>query len=315
MQLDFFDINSKVIKEEQHVISWSPSKMNTAKQCSRRLYYQYYGSKKSKAKNDHDKERLQFLANFSNKSLVAGEIVHTVIASYFRKAKIGEIWSLDRLLGFAFHMLRQSVQYSKDIKAGKPLQTEYPPSILKEIYYGQVEEEIIVKEIKDKLEINLKGFIAAPKFEHLRKGGSLYTSVVEVKAKFELVKSVKIDGVIDLAFQDGDVFRIADWKTGKSEDEDTSLQLLTYALWAAKKRNKKDSVIIEKAYLAEDKLENLEYSDVHLERARVRIIQDAEILRELHDFGIEGNSLAFTKCDKPRICMLCPFQEVCDKNK
>jgi hypothetical protein len=314
MQLDFFDIG-KTVEQETQNISWSPSKMNTAKQCSRRFYYQYYGSKKSKAKNEPDKERLQFLANFSNKSLVAGEIVHAVIAAYFRKAKSKEVWGFDRLRSFGFHMLQQAIQYSKRIKAGAPLQHEYPPSIFKEIFFDLISESAIEDEVRSKIESNLKNFVGSDKFEHLRKGGQSFNSVIEEKAKFELVKGIKIDGVIDIAFDDGSIFRIADWKTGKIEEEDTSLQLLTYALWAANKKSHKDSIIIEKAYLAEDRIEQLEYSDVHLARARARIIQDAEILRELHDLGLEGNFQAFTKCAKPKVCALCPFQEVCEKSK
>lgn len=314
MQLDFFDIG-KTIEEEISSISWSPSKMNTAKQCSRRFYYQYYGSKKSKAKDDPDKDRLQFLANFSNKSLVAGEIVHAVIATYFRKAKLKEVWSLERLRSFAFHILQQAIQYSKKIKAGGALQPEYPPAIFKEIFFDLVAESVIVDEVKSKIEANLKNFANSEKFRHLREGGQSFNSVIEEKAKFELVKGIKVDGVIDIAFDEGNIFRIADWKTGKVEEEDTSLQLLTYALWVANKKGKKDAIIIEKAYLAEDRIEQLEYSDVHLARARARIIQDAEILRELQELGLEGNSQAFTKCGKPKICLLCPFQEVCDKSK
>jgi CRISPR/Cas system-associated exonuclease Cas4 (RecB family) len=314
MQLDFFDIG-KPIEEEISSISWSPSKMNAARQCSRRFYYQYYGSKKSKAKTDADKERLQFLSNFSNKNLVAGEIVHAVIATYFRKAKLNEVWSFDRMRNFAFHILQQAIQYSKSVRAGGPLQVDYPPSIFKEIFYQTLDESVIIAEVRGKVETNLKNFALSDKFEHLRKGGKSISSVIEEKAKFELVKGIKIDGVIDIAFDDSGTFRIADWKTGKVEEEDTSLQLLTYALWAAEKKSLKESIIIEKAYLAEDRLEKLEYSDVHLGRARVRIIQDVEVLREMHDFGLDGNSQAFTKCDKPKICALCPFQEVCDKNK
>lgn len=314
MQLNFYDIGN-VISTEPASISWSPSKINTARQCPRRLYYQYYGSKKFRAKNDPYKEGLQFFTGFSNKSLVAGEIIHAVIANYFRKAKAHEVWELDRLVSFAFRILQDTVKYTKAVKDGEPLIIEYPPSILKEIYYDTVNERELIDEMKVRIEVSLRNFSTSENFEHLRKGGRLINSLVEQSGKFELVPGVRIDGVIDLAFPDKDGYLIADWKTGSIDEEDTSLQLLTYALWATKKYQTKDSISIEKAYLFEDKVEKLEYSEVHLERARVRIIQDAEILRELHEFGLEGNYQAFAKCDKPKVCMLCPFEELCKNYK
>ena len=62
MQLNFFDTDTSVEKEIEK-ISWSPSKMGTLKQCPRKYYYQYYGSKQLKAKEDHNKERLKYLSN------------------------------------------------------------------------------------------------------------------------------------------------------------------------------------------------------------------------------------------------------------
>jgi hypothetical protein len=315
MQLDFLDISTAPAQEVTG-ISWSPSKMNTARQCSRRLYYQYFGSKKHKAKNDPDKQRLAYLSKLSNKALVSGEIVHAVIAIYLRKAKLNDVWTLDRTRGFAFHILDQAIEYSKNEKNNNHVQFEFPPAILKELYYGEVSEKEIVDEIRAKLDLNLTNFVKSHLFEPHRMGGRQYTSLIEEKAKFKLTEDIRIDSVVDLAFQNGTKFQIVDWKTGKADVEETSLQLLTYALWAIQsKKIERESIVIEKAYLGEDKLDSLEFSELHLTRAKTRIRQDAEILRELSVFGFDGNEQAFAKCGKPKICKLCPFEEVCSKRK
>jgi CRISPR/Cas system-associated exonuclease Cas4 (RecB family) len=104
---------------------------------------------------------------------------------------------------------------------------------------------------------------------------------------------------------------IADWKTGKKELQDTSLQLLVYALWARQFREWDfDSVEIQKAYLASGQLEKLEYSELHINRARARIMQDVEVLKEMDEFGKDAIKEAFAM-HKGKNCKLCPFEEIC----
>ncbi|MBX2963234.1 MAG: PD-(D/E)XK nuclease family protein [Cyclobacteriaceae bacterium] len=315
MQLNFFDTDTSVEKEIEK-ISWSPSKMGTLKQCPRKYYYQYYGSKQLKAKEDHNKERLKYLSNLSNKSLVAGEIIHSVIAVFFRKAKSSEVWKEDRLISFALSILRDTFKFTRDEREGIHNLMQYPPAILKEIYYKQSNEQEIFDEISERLKVSLSNFYTSLAFSYLIENGKKIDSIIEGKCNYQLPPNIKVDGVIDLAFGDQDKFWIADWKTGKVEEEDTSLQLLSYALWAIHQKGiSKDSIVIQKAYLVDARLEELEYSEKHLDRARARIMQDSEILRELNDFGKEGNDQAFSKCGQIKICNLCPFQEVCDKSK
>lgn len=128
MQLSFFDTDVSAEREVEK-ISWSPSKMGTLKQCPRKYYYQYFGSKQLKAKEEPNKERLKFLSNLSNKSLVAGEIIHAVIAVYFRKAKVNEFWKSDRLISFALSILKNTLIYSRDERQGIHKEMQYPPSI------------------------------------------------------------------------------------------------------------------------------------------------------------------------------------------
>lgn len=316
MQLNFFDIDPTNAIQEAKKISWSPSKIGTLKQCPRKFYYQYYGSKQSKAKLDHNKDRLKFLAGLSNKSLVAGEIIHAVIANYFNKAKQGDSWDTGRLISFSLSMLRSSIQYSKDERNGIHRVLPYPPAILKEIYYGTNDDRELSDEIVERLNVSLKNFSESDRFSYLRRSGKRDGSIIEGKCNYILPDNIKVDGVIDLAFHDDDKFWIADWKTGKVEQEETSLQLLSYALWATLQKGvAKGDVNIQKAYLLDDKLEGLEYSEEQLTRAKARIVQDVEILRELNDFGINGNFEAFSKCEQVKLCNLCPFQEVCDKSK
>ena len=54
----------------------------------------------------------------------------------------------------------------------------------------------------------------------------------EVETKILIPQTIcKASGVVDLAFQEGSLFFIADWKMGRSDSVD-NLQLLAYGSWA-----------------------------------------------------------------------------------
>ncbi len=307
-----YDLFNKVPLVPEEKISWSFSKVGTLKQCPRKYYYQYYGSKKRLALDETEKERLIFLSGLSNQHLVGGSIVHTVIATFLKKRSSGEEWELDRLISWAKKILQDSITFSENNRDGHSDVRKYPPDILKEVYYSKVDPAELRNETEIKIVTNLTNFIESEKFEFLKGGASQPGAMVERKAVFELEKNTKIDGQIDVAFKADNRIIIADWKTGKVEFQDTSLQLLAYALWAIEILGVSPTEIkIQKAYLLEDKIEDLEFSEQHLFRAKTRILQDVEMIRELHDFGKSAVSEAFTKCDQEKICDLCPFQEVC----
>lgn len=307
-----YNLFTKPIPIPKEKISWSFSKVGTLRQCPRKYYYQYYGSKKRMAITEPHKERLIFLSGLSNKHLVSGSIIHTVIATYLKKRIKGDEWGQDRLISWAKKLLSESIVYSENNRDGITDVRQYPPDILKEIYYSEIELSEFRNEVEAKIIANLTKFCESEKFEYLKHGASQPGVMVERKAVFNLDESTQVDGQIDVAFKSNDEVIIADWKTGKVEFQDTSLQLLTYALWAIEKEGVSPSQIkIKKAYLQEDKVEELEFSKEHLFRARTRIFQDVEIMRELHEFGKDAVSDAFTKCDQQKICNSCPFQEIC----
>lgn len=312
MQLDFFIDESKMSSNQ--VISWSYSKMGTLRSCPRKFYYQYYGSKKRSAKSDPQKDKIIFLSKFSNRHLIPGSIVHNAIAVYFRKAKANEKWDINKLKWLAHKMLDESIKYSIDLKNTSVVSTaEFPPDIFKELYYSTIPENELRDKMTQKINQNIDGFYSSEKFKHLKIGGQSEDSIIENNASFSITPLIEVNGKIDISFTSDNDFIIADWKTGNREIEDNSLQLLTYALWAIdQKKSEGKNVRIQKAYLIEDELEEFEYSETHLLRAKMKIIQDSESLASLDDYGKRGVVDAFTKCGQKKICDLCAFQETCD---
>jgi hypothetical protein len=89
-------------------------------QCTRRYYYEYFGSNKRTAKQEPYKVELHFLKNqIHNRYLLSGSALHTVIRSYFKNAQKGDIWDVNRLENFALKIFQDSWAYSEKHPDGK----------------------------------------------------------------------------------------------------------------------------------------------------------------------------------------------------
>ncbi|MFN4315295.1 MAG: PD-(D/E)XK nuclease family protein [Chitinophagaceae bacterium] len=316
MQLDLFD---SIFKEltlavgiENLKVNWSYSKMQAFRDCPRKFYYLYYGSKKRNAKAEPLKEKLIELSKLSNKYMVQGNLIHQLVSIYFRQAKKGEVWDLNRLTNFGLMIIEEIIAYNNAVKSGIPETPKFPKPILKELYYSTVSANDIKIEIIDIVQNCLNSFWNSEEYTHLKYGGTKPSSKIEGDTSFLLNNTISVDGKVDIAFLDQRHLIIADWKTGKKELEDTSLQLLVYALWARQLTEWSfDSIEIQKAYLATGVLEKLEFSELHIERAKAKIMQDGEMLKEMDQFGKHSVKEAFAM-HRGKNCRLCPFEEICN---
>jgi CRISPR/Cas system-associated exonuclease Cas4 (RecB family) len=315
-QLDLFDTVFKelisTIGTENLKVSWSYSKMQAFRDCPRRFYYLYYGSKKRNAKSESLKSKLIELSKLSNKYMVQGNLIHQLISTYFRQAKKGDIWDLNRLTSFGLMLIDEIMAYNESYKLGNSDVPKFPKPILKEIFYSITPSEEIKEEAITIVKKCLVNFFESKEYDGLRYGGTKPSSKIESGTSFHLNDVLEVDGKVDIAFLDGRKLIIADWKTGKKEMQDTSLQLLVYALWARQlKEWDFETLEIRKAYLANGSLEQLEFSELHIDRARARIMQDGEILKEMDEFGKDAVKEAFAM-HVGRNCKLCAFEEICN---
>jgi hypothetical protein len=79
------------LRKRMQGVEWSYSRRSTLEQCPRKYYFDYYGSALHRAASDPQKARLRGLKKLQNRHERAGEIVHQVIADYFRKAQQGDV--------------------------------------------------------------------------------------------------------------------------------------------------------------------------------------------------------------------------------
>jgi CRISPR/Cas system-associated exonuclease Cas4 (RecB family) len=303
-------VKNSVPKEK---ILWSFSKKGTLDSCPRKYYFQYYGSKKKTAIYEPNKDKLQFLKGLSNEHLIIGEIVHTVIQNHFNKLKVGDPWDLSRSLSFAYKILEDSLQYSVEVSKGIFKTHTYTPAIFLELYYDHIAADSLRIRARKKITVNLENFYQSPNFAHLRSGALTASAIVEGRV-MQYFPGITVDGVVDLCYSEDDTWVVADWKTGKNEVEETSLQLLTYAMWLIENKNADiERITLQKAYLDDASIQPLEFSQIHLRRAKAKIIQDAERLKELDEFGNESMIEAFSACGQEKVCHQCSFKEICTK--
>ena len=299
---------------ESSFSEWSHSRRVTLEQCARKYYYEYYGSKLQKAKDDPQKEKLRFLGALQNRNLRTGYILHLVIKTYFNKLRQDEQWSLDWLLSWARKIYRTDLEYSRTYKHGTPLPDEkYPPTLLLEFYYGQSNAETMCAEKEEQLIRALANFRTSWNLEQFREGAGKTSAMIEKPIRLKET-DFTLRGAIDLAYRENDNVVIVDWKIGSSSNSDDSLQMLAYAWWVKQEFEcPVDYITAHRVHLANNTVSTFKVSEKDLRRVEARILQDLERMQAADKYGTLGVVEAFTPCAQPKVCELCQFQEVCPK--
>jgi hypothetical protein len=292
---------------------WSYSRRNLLEQCARRYYYAYYALHVAKARSNSQIETVKKLKALQNRYTRTGNIAHHVIATYLRKARVGEVWTPERVVNWARTLFRADLTYSARDPSGMcPLQTRFPPVLLQEFFYQQADAADVGRAAEERLVTGLQTFIESVNLAEFRRAGSQPNADLERNIS-KRESAFRISGKVDLAYCIDGVVTIVDWKLGEpSGDGDESLQLAAYALWAADHFTvSPDRIEIYKAYLGADTVQQFSVNDRVLTAARARIQQDVERMIVAQDYGQRGLEEAFTPCAQPGVCKLCPFQAMC----
>jgi hypothetical protein len=300
-------------------IAWSHSRRQLLEQCSLRYYFEYFGAS-ARASTDLAQE-LRFLKTLENRYERAGAILHNVIATWFRKAQQGDAWAADRLERWARDMYRRDVAYSKsfqqaDYRGNTTTEHDpFPPILLREFYYRDVNAPVVCAEVEQRLLRAVRSFALSPTFAWIRDRGTRPDALVENRARVQGLPC-KVEGQVDLAFADDASITVVDWKLGVSDGTgDDSLQLAVYALWAEQRWPGAASIQVYKAYLGDEGLVKWEFTDARRLAARARIIQDAERMATLQEYGEDGVVDAFTPCAQRGVCAQCSYVRVCREGR
>lgn len=287
-------------------VDWSFSKRQTLFQCARKYYYQYYGASARTAKSEPDKKELREARALKNLNLRAGEIVDVVIQTFLSKPTARD-WHEDRLVSWASSMVEADRKFNRGESPENG--NSFTPPRLMEYLWDFPDADARLEKAKEKIVTAIRNFYRSPAYEMVRHRKGILESQKKIALYIDGSRAV---GKIDVAIQDGESFHILDWKLGKQGSADEHLQVGFYGLWALRTVAASQSVRLYMAYLGEGLVIEHTFPDaVNPLAVKGRIIQDLNILRQLHPYGAEARSRAFTPCLRPRICELCQFRKVC----
>jgi hypothetical protein len=298
-------------------VEWSHSKRGTMDQCPRKYYYEYYGATVRKATQEPKKALLRDLKRLKNRHERAGEIVHLIIAHYFRSAGRHEPMDASRMVSWARQIFSKDLDLSRASGTRIALSNEkHPPAQLLEFFHAEPRAEELCAEAERKIVKALEEFARMPNLRLVRSARG--HASMRIERKFRLGGfPCKVSGVVDAAAQTDRAPGVVDWKLGvRSAGEDDSLQLNVYALWGGEEfRCSPETVRIFKAFLGSAEVVRYRCTAATLEKARRRILQDALCIAAMDNYGRNGEANAFTACAQPRLCMLCPYLTACSEGK
>jgi hypothetical protein len=302
------------LSERVSSVAWSYTKRGMFEQCLLRYYYHYYGANLSLAKPEPRKQNLHFIKQrVTNRYLLSGKVLHLVIKTFFKHAKQGNVWGVERLAGFARRVYRESWDYSREHPTGNWVpDTEYPPLLLKEFYDSLEDAEELCASEESRLLKALEAFASNAAFAEFREHGMTRGSLVETPLRLSSL-DCQVKGKIDLAYKIGDAGTVVDWKIGESDNiGNNSLQLAVYGLWAVGPFNcAVDQLRICKAFLSSGEIVDFPVNDSVLNKARIRILQDAERMAFMDKYGRDGVADAFSPCSYLAVCRTCIYERVC----
>ncbi|MEL6525334.1 MAG: PD-(D/E)XK nuclease family protein, partial [Chloroflexota bacterium] len=163
-----------------------------------------------------------------------------------------------------------------------------------------------------KLRLALRNFATSPAFKIFRDNGTRQGALVEQWMNIASLPCGVI-GQIDLAYKNDENVTVVDWKIGQNDGQgEDSLQLAAYAIWAVEYFGvPAENIQVYKAFLSSGESVPFTIDATKLEVARVRIVQDADRMIAMENYGQQAVKEAFTPCYQPQICRLCSYQELC----
>lgn len=308
-------INYKVSDESALSVNWSYSRRNLFETCLLQYYYNYYGASKKINPNEPLKDQLHFLKQIKPIKMRAGEVLHLALRTYFQRQKQNIRMSALGLSGWAQKIFRGDLIFSNEFSKDRTLKPHNRIVLLSEFYHNEPEAINLWEEANQNLINAITNFMQSPVLGDFRLGAAADPDPVIERMLFMKVGQRSVRGQIDLAFSADERTKIVDWKSGFSDGSEDSLQLFFYALLMKENYAILPHLMdIQKVYLETEEIQTYQVEEGGLIRARNRIIQDIDRMQSLDHYGRNAVSKAFTPCEQPLICRMCPFRTVCLSN-
>lgn len=299
--------------ELKNEFSWSKSRDDMFRGCTRKYYYNYYGSWGGwKASADRTVRQTYILKKLQSRHIWLGGSVHAAIEGLLTQIRYGhepDLYAISSGLQKKMHTEFKNSErglYMKDPK-------RYPG--LREHEYNEFIPDDEWDKLFDDADRCITNFFNSDVLQRVK------SVPVEKWLPIERLQSFDFEGTrvyvkIDLALrQDGEIV-LFDWKTGKVRYVDMDMQLACYSLYAKKKWGVTPQDITCKRYnVLIDREDDYEINDKIIEnvkdhmRGSIRSMTD--MLRDKErNTAVEGD---FAVTDNESVCRSCNFRRICPK--
>ena len=298
--------------ELKNEFSWSKTRDEVFKTCSRQYWFAYYGYWNGWFENAPERTRqIYILKNLKNRQMWAGEKVHECIQRSLNNIRRGiKVLSIDEIVSITLDQMRGEFRSSR----AKNYLKNPKSCALFEHEYGIEMTDDQWKETANNVDACLRNFYASDIYDGLKSHPRSDWLEVEEFSSF-LLDNIKINLAIDCAIKEGDDILIYDWKTGKSMPEDLSIQLCCYALYTIEKWNiAPKSLRIIEYNLSFNKATEFSVTQGEAENIKGYItgsIKDMQSLLIDVSNNIPFEEEKFTKVEDDRVSLRCNFRGVC----
>ena len=298
--------------ELKNEFSWSKTRDEIFKTCSRQYWFAYYGYWNGWFDKVQERTRqIYILKNLKNRQMWAGEKVHECIQRSLNNIRRGiKVLSIDEIVSITLDQMRGEFRSSR----AKNYLKNPKSCALFEHEYGIEMTDDQWKEVAGNVEVCLRNFYASDIYYGLKSHPKKDWLEVEEFSSFQL-DDIKINLAIDCAIKEGDDILIYDWKTGKGISEDLSIQLCCYALYAMEKWNiAPKSLRIIEYNLSFNKATEFSVTQGEAENIKGYIrgsIKDMQSLLTDVSNNTPFEEEKFTKVEDDRVSLKCNFRGVC----
>lgn len=297
----------------QNEFSWSRSRDGTFRECRRRYYYRYYGSWGGWSPGADSRTReIYILKQLTGRQAWAGGVVHDCIERSLKNLQSGvEPLPVDRIVTLTLDRMRQGWKRSRDgIYHQQPKST----ALFEHEYKVPIPDEEW-KSTAEHVESCLRNFYASEVYRTLQELPREDWLEVEDLSHFFL-DGVKIFVKLDCACRIGGEVRIYDWKTGRRDEEDNTVQLACYALYAQEKWEVPPADLrVGEFSLSRDRLVDYRVTGSDLQRVRNYILGSIRDMRALLPEDGE-NRVEIDTCpltEENWRCTNCNFKRLCER--
>jgi len=300
-------------KELKNKFAWSKSRHETFDECPRKYYFQYYGSWGGWNRDAEPRTReLYILKNLETRQMWAGKHVHRAIEEILKEIHTGRELPPEEITGEG--MLEAMRNDFKQSRAGAYRENPKKACGLFEHEYNiQVSDEQW-KQSADNARLCLHNFYVSALLKEIRKMPEEAWLEVEQFSGFSL-SGLRVLVQLDFAFRAHDIIHIYDWKTGKSDFDNSQIQLACYVLYAVDKwKVARDKVTASALYLADNIEKPATLDEERLQDARDFIQESADEMSFLladpqnnipvdeDEFGFAENEWACKRCNFLKVC-------------